>query len=58
MSKTRRDGIKLIFSGVRLQLHSLLTQKGVAGKLAGVSILPDIDSALREASSYLDGVLK
>jgi MFS superfamily sulfate permease-like transporter len=55
VSKTKRDGTKLIFSGVRPQLNSILTQNGRRAKLADVKIVPDIDSALREASLYLQG---
>jgi len=53
VSKTQRDGTKLIFSGVRPKLHSFLTQNGKGAKLAGVEILPDFDSALLKARLYL-----
>ena len=53
IAKTKKDGTKLIFSGVQPRLKSYLNQNGMGKKLAGVSILPDIDSALQEANLYL-----
>lgn len=53
ITKTKKDGTKLIFSGVQPQLKSFLTQNGMVKKLKDVKILPDIDSALREASLFL-----
>jgi SulP family sulfate permease len=53
IAKTKKDGTKLIFSGVQPRLKSYLIQKGMSKKLAGVSIMPDIDSALHEANLYL-----
>ena len=55
ITKTKKDGTKLIFSGVQPQLKSFLTQNGMVKKLKDVKILPDIDSALREASLFLAG---
>jgi len=53
VAKTKKDGTKLIFSGVQPRLKSFLTQNGMKTKLADVKILPDIDSALHEAELYL-----
>jgi SulP family sulfate permease len=53
IAKTKKDGTKLIFSGVQPRLKSYLIQKGMSKKLKGVSIMPDIDSALNEANLYL-----
>jgi sulfate permease, SulP family len=53
ITKTKKDGTKLIFSGVQSQLESYLTRNGMAKKLVNVEILPDIDSALHQARLYL-----
>ncbi len=53
VDKTKRDGTKLIFSGVGKELHSFLFANGLREKLTGVPMLPDIDSALAEARRQL-----
>jgi SulP family sulfate permease len=49
IDKVKRDGTKLILSGVSQQLQTLLFQNGLGKKLADVSVFPDIDSSLAEA---------
>ena len=49
VDKVKRDGTRLILSGVTPQLHKLLKQNGFRQKLEDVYIFPDIDSALEEA---------
>jgi len=49
VAKRKKDGTKLIFSGVQRKLKALLAQNGLGEKLKDVKILFDIDSALQEA---------
>jgi len=51
IDKVKRDGTRLILSGVTPQLHKLLTQNGLGQKLEDVHIFADIDTALKEAKS-------
>jgi SulP family sulfate permease len=49
IDKVKRDGTRLILSGVTPQLHKLLHKNGLRKKLQDVGIFPDIDAALDEA---------
>lgn len=49
VDKVKRDGTRLILSGVTPQLYGLLHKNGLRKKLQGVGLYPDIDSALDEA---------
>jgi len=49
IDKVKRDGTRLILSGVSQSLTSMLTGNGLRHKLKDVGIFPDIDSALAEA---------
>jgi SulP family sulfate permease len=49
VDKVKRDGTRLILSGVSQQLKNLLYQNGLRKKLVDVAIFPDIDSSLAEA---------
>ena len=49
VDKVKRDGTRLILSGVSQQLQNLLYQNGLGKKLVDVTISPDIDSSLAEA---------
>ncbi len=49
VDKVKRDGTRLILSGVTPQLYGLLHKNGLRKKLQGVGLFPDIDSALDEA---------
>jgi SulP family sulfate permease len=53
IDKVKRDGTRLILSGVSPQLHKLFNQKELRQKFADVGVYPDIDSALNEARRFV-----
>jgi len=49
VDKVKRDGTRLILSGVSPQLQKLFNRNGMQQKFQDVGVFPDIDSALEEA---------
>ena len=53
VDKVKRDGTRLILSGVSPQLQKLFNRNGLRQKFYEVGVFPDIDSALDEARRFV-----
>ena len=53
VDKVKRDGTRLIFSGVSPQLQKLFNRNGLRQKFHDVGVFPDIDTALDEARRFV-----
>ncbi len=53
VDKVKRDGTRLIFSGVSPQLQKLFNRNGLRQKFHDVDVFPDIDTALDEARRFV-----
>ncbi|TFG90384.1 MAG: sodium-independent anion transporter, partial [Candidatus Atribacteria bacterium] len=54
IDKVKRDGTRLILSGVSPQLEKLINKNGLKQKLKDVGVFPDIDTALDEAKRLVE----
>jgi anti-anti-sigma regulatory factor len=54
IDKVKRDGTRLILSGVSPQLEKLINKNGLKQKLNDVGVFPDIDTALDEAKRLVE----
>jgi SulP family sulfate permease len=53
VDKVKRDGTRLILSGVSPQLQKLFNRNGLRQKFHDVGVFPDIDTALDEARRFV-----